>query len=161
MSSCDYCSECMPKVVTPFVQVYRLDQHVPVLTKAYDGDAGYDLYCKEAFDLAPGQFLTVLCGFAIAIPKDWYGQIMPRSSMNKKEILVSMGVIDSGYRGELAVMLKNLSNTTYAFPEHTAIGQIVFLKHQVAVVAESDALPISIRGMRGFGSSNAQPIGTS
>lgn len=128
-----------------------------MLEKAHEGDAGFDLLATEEIDLAPGEVGVVSTGLAMAIPDGYCGLLLPRSSMGKKGIIIpnSPGLIDSGYRGEVKVLLLNLTKQNYRVYVDNKIAQLVFVKYENVNAIEVPKLPESHdgRGIGGFGSS--------
>lgn len=128
-----------------------------MLEKAHEGDAGFDLLATEEIDLAPGEVGVVSTGLAMAIPDGYCGLLLPRSSMGKKGIIIpnSPGLIDSGYRGEVKVLLLNLTKQNYRVYVDNKIAQLVFVKYENVNAIEVPKLPESQdgRGIGGFGSS--------
>lgn len=128
-----------------------------MLEKAHKGDAGFDLLATEEIDLAPGEVGVVSTGLAMAIPDGYCGLLLPRSSMGKKGIIIpnSPGLIDSGYRGEVKVLLLNLTKQNYRVYVDNKIAQLVFVKYENVNAIEVPKLPGSHdgRGIGGFGSS--------
>ncbi len=126
--------------------------------RAYDGDAGLDLTSIEAAVIEPMQRRTISTGLAVAIPPGHAGFVQPRSGLAFKHgisIVNTPGLIDSGYRGELKVVLLN-TDREHAFEVAPGdrIAQLVVLALPQLEVREADALPGSERAERGFGSSD-------
>jgi dUTP pyrophosphatase len=138
----------------PF-QKLRDDAVVP--TRAYAGDAGLDLTACERVELGPGERSLVGTGLAIAIPAGYAGYVQPRSGLAAKHgitIVNTPGLVDSGYRGELKVILLNTdANEPFVIEPGMRIAQLVVLPIPEVVPVEMDELPSSERGERGFGSS--------
>jgi dUTP pyrophosphatase len=141
------------------LQMTLLDPGLPSPSYAHPGDAGLDLAAAMAFTLKPGQRALVPTGVAVAIPPGYAGLILPRSGRAFKEGLAlvnSPGLIDSGYRGELKVVLVNLD-----FEEPIYVGrgdkiaQLVVQRIENVELELVDKLPSSERGSRGFGSSGS------
>jgi dUTP pyrophosphatase len=141
------------------LQMTLLDPGLPSPSYAHPGDAGLDLAAAMAFPLKPGQRALVPTGVAVAIPPGYAGLILPRSGRAFKEGLAlvnSPGLIDSGYRGELKVVLVNLD-----FEEPIYVGrgdkiaQLVVQRIENVELELVDKLPSSERGSRGFGSSGS------
>jgi dUTP pyrophosphatase len=137
------------------VQRLRPDACLP--EGAYDGDAGLDLASVEDVVLEPGARHTVATGLAVAIPPGHAGFVQPRSGLASRHgitVVNSPGLIDSGYRGELKVVLQN---TDAGEPFHIRpgdrIAQLVVLALPHVTVVEALELPPSQRAQRGFGSS--------
>ena len=128
---------------------------------ATEGDAGADLVAAEAMTLAPaGGRGLVPTGAAIAIPPGYAGFVQPRSGLALKHgvtCLNTPGLIDSGYRGELKVILVNLDPTEpFTIERGDRIAQLVIQRVEHADFVEVDELPDSARGEGGFGSSGKQ-----
>jgi len=125
--------------------------------KAHVGDAGLDLLSTEEVLLRHGEVTMVSTGVAVAIPDGYCGLVLPRSSMGKRGIIIpnSPGLIDSGYRGEIKVLLLNLTKENYRVHIDNKIAQLVIARHENAIPVEVPKLPQSEdgRGVGGFGSS--------
>jgi dUTP pyrophosphatase len=128
---------------------------VPV--RAYSGDAGLDLSSCERVELAPGERALVPTGLAVAIPEGHAGYVQPRSGLATKHgisIVNAPGLVDSGYRGELLVNLVNSDpREPFVVEPGMRIAQLVILELPEIELVEVDELPVSERGVRGFGSS--------
>ena len=137
------------------VQRLRPDATLPA--RAYTGDAGFDLAACERVELAPGERAIVPTGLAVAIPEGYAGFVQPRSGLADRHgitIVNAPGLIDSGYRGELKVILLN-TDTTHAFVVEPGmrIAQLVVLDVPHVELEEVEELPATERGVRGHGSS--------
>jgi dUTP pyrophosphatase len=137
------------------IQRLRPDAVVPA--RAYHGDAGLDLAACEYIELAPGERAVVGTGLAVAIPEGHAGFVQPRSGLADRHgisIVNAPGLIDSGYRGELKVILLN-TDTEQAFVVEPGmrIAQLVVVEVPDLELVETDELPATERGMRGHGSS--------
>jgi dUTP pyrophosphatase len=135
----------------------RLREDAVVPERAYGGDAGLDLSACERVELAPGERAMVGTGLAVAIPDGYAGYVQPRSGLAARHgitIVNTPGLVDSGYRGELRIVLLNTdSRETFVVEPGMRIAQLVVvpvLEVEPVVVEE---LPESERGVRGFGSS--------
>ena len=137
------------------IQRLRTDAVLP--ERAYHGDAGLDLAACERVALAPGERAVVGTGLAVAIPEGYAGFIQPRSGLADRHgisIVNSPGLIDSGYRGELKVILINTdSSDAFVIEPGMRIAQLVVLEVPQLELAETDELPATERGVRGYGSS--------
>lgn len=135
----------------------RADARVP--ERAYAGDAGVDLAACEPLTLAPGERALVPTGLAVAIPEGYAGFVQPRSGLAARHgvtIVNAPGLIDSGYRGEIQVVLLNTDReTTFSAEAGERIAQLVILPVPEVALKEVEELPPSERGVRGFGSSRA------
>jgi dUTP pyrophosphatase len=137
--------------------IKKLRENAVVPARAYDGDAGMDLSSCERVELGPGQRALVPTGLAVAIPEGYAGYVQPRSGLAAKHgisMVNTPGLIDSGYRGELLVLLLNTDRTeTFVVEPGMRIAQLVVLEIPGVDPIEVDELPSSERGVRGFGSS--------
>ncbi len=135
----------------------RADAVVP--ERAYDGDAGLDLASCERVELGPGERATVGTGIAVAIPPGHAGFVQPRSGLAARHgitIVNSPGLVDSGYRGELRVVLHNTdAREAFVVEPGMRIAQLVVVALPGVRPVEVEELPGSERGERGFGSSAA------
>jgi dUTP pyrophosphatase len=138
----------------PFV---RLHEEARVPERAYSGDAGLDLAACERVELGPGERAVVPTGLAVAIPEGFAGFVQPRSGLAARHgiaVVNSPGLIDSGYRGEIRVVLLNTdTERTFVAEPGERIAQLVVLPIPELAVVEVDELPATERGVRGFGSS--------
>ena len=137
--------------------IQRLRDDAVVPTRAYAGDAGLDLAACERVELGPGERSLVGTGLAVAIPAGYAGYVQPRSGLAAKHgitIVNTPGLVDSGYRGELKVILLNTdAKEPFVVEPGMRIAQLVVLPIPEVVPVEMDELPPSERGERGFGSS--------
>lgn len=137
--------------------IKKLRENAVVPARAYDGDAGMDLSSCERVELAPGERALVPTGLAVAIPDGYAGYVQPRSGLAAKHgisMVNTPGLIDSGYRGELLVLLLNTDRTeTFVVEPGMRIAQLVVLEIPGVDPIEVEELPESERGVRGFGSS--------
>jgi dUTP pyrophosphatase len=126
-------------------------------SRAHDGDAGYDLHAAEPLTLAPGERAVVGTGIAVAIPEGHAGLVLPRSGLAFKHgiaLVNAPGLIDSGYRGELRVLLLNTDRATpFDVEPGDRIAQLVVVKVESPELKEHDLLEETARGAGGFGSS--------
>jgi len=137
----------------------RLDESATLPVRAYAGDAGLDLSAAERVELAPGARALVGTGLAVAIPEGHAGLVQPRSGLAAKHgitIVNTPGLVDSGYRGELKVILLNTDREqTFVVEPGMRIAQLVILAVATPQPVEVVELPDSERGEKGFGSSSA------
>ena len=139
--------------------VRRLRGDAVLPERAYDGDAGLDLAACEHAVLGPGERVVVGTGLAVAIPPGYAGFVQPRSGLAARHgitIVNTPGLVDSGYRGELRVVLLNTDVAEpFTVEPGMRIAQLVVVPVPPVVPAEVEELPESERGGRGFGSSAA------
>jgi dUTP pyrophosphatase len=137
--------------------VTRLRDDAVLPRQAYPGDAGFDLASCERVTLAPGERVMVGTGLAVAIPEGYAGFVQPRSGLASRHgisVVNSPGLVDSGYRGELRVVLLNTdAHEPFTVEPGMRIAQLVVLPVPAVSLVEVDALIDSERGVRGFGSS--------
>ena len=140
--------------------IQRLREDAVVPDRAYAGDAGLDLAACDAVELRPGERAVVGTGLAVAIPDGYAGFVQPRSGLaarNGLAVVNAPGLIDSGYRGEIRVVLLNTDRSEpFRVQPGMRIAQLVVLPVPEVAVIETDGLPESERGVRGFGSSRAR-----
>ena len=139
--------------------IRRLRDDATLPTQAYAGDVGLDLAACDRVELAPGERAMVGTGLAVAIPDGYAGYVQPRSGLAARHgitIVNTPGLIDSGYRGELRIVLLNTdARESFVVEPGMRIAQLVVLPVPGVEPVEVDELPESERGVRGFGSSAA------
>jgi dUTP pyrophosphatase len=133
-----------------------LDPSVSPPVGAHEGDAGLDLQARRLVVLGPGERVSVPTGIAVAIPDGFAGLVLPRSGHARRSgigLVNSPGLIDSGYRGEIEVLLINHGDEPVRFEAGDRIAQLVIVEVPKVSWEQTDVLPESSRGERGFGSS--------
>ncbi len=142
------------------VAIQRLREDAVVPARAYSGDAGLDLAACDRVELGPGERAVVPTGLAIAIPDGYAGFVQPRSGLASRHgisVVNAPGLIDAGYRGEIRVVLLNTDRReTFVVEPGMRIAQLVVLPVPELELVETEELPESERGVRGFGSSRAR-----
>lgn len=140
------------------VAVRRLREDAVLPRQAYEGDAGLDLASCETVVLAPGARAVVATGIAVDIPDGHAGFVQPRSGLAARHgiaIVNAPGLIDSGYRGEIRVVLLNTDAAEpFTVEPGMRIAQLVIAPVAAVRLVEVDELATSERGTRGFGSSS-------
>ncbi|HEX4686178.1 MAG TPA: dUTP diphosphatase [Nocardioides sp.] len=138
------------------VAVLRLDRGLPLPSYAHPGDAGADLMTTVDVSLSPGERALVPTGISIALPEGYVALVHPRSGLAARHglsIVNTPGTIDAGYRGEIKVLLVNHDPTEpVELRRGDRVAQLVFQRVERAVLTEVDALPESVRGIGGYGS---------
>jgi dUTP pyrophosphatase len=138
------------------LSVRLLSEHARVPTRAHDGDAGLDLRAAEGTTIGPGKRASVGTGVAVEIPPGYAGLVVPRSGIAAKygiSLVNAPGLIDSGYRGEIRVLLLNTDREQpFAIEPGDRIAQLVVTPVVAAEPVEALALSLSARGDGGFGS---------
>lgn len=129
-----------------------LDKGARMPERAYDPDAGYDLFSMESAVIPPNGSRTFNTGVHMAIPKGWFGDVRPKSGLFFKHDIVAFGTIDSGYSGAVRAKLVNLGAESLTILPGRKIAQIVFLERYAPKLVEVDHLDETERGDNGFGS---------
>jgi dUTP pyrophosphatase len=141
------------------VGVRRLRDDATVPTQAYDGDAGLDLAACDGVTIGPGERASVGTGIAVEIPDGYAGFVQPRSGLAARHgigVVNSPGLVDSGYRGEVLVVLLNTDREqAFTVEPGMRIAQLVVAPVASVRLVEVEELTTSERGARGFGSSAA------
>jgi dUTP pyrophosphatase len=139
--------------------IRRLRSDAIVPAQAYEGDAGLDLAACDRVEIGPGERALVGTGLAVAIPEGHAGFVQPRSGLAAEHgitVLNTPGLIDSGYRGEVRVVLHNSDGgTPFVVEPGMRIAQLVVVPVAEIAPVEVEELPESERDVRGFGSSRA------
>jgi dUTP diphosphatase len=139
------------------LRVARLQENAKLPSRAHEGDAGLDLHSCEAAHIGPGERWSVGTGVGVEIPEGHAGLVLPRSGLAKKHgiaLVNSPGLIDSGYRGELRVLLLNTDPAeTFRVEPGDRIAQLAIAPIVLAEPSEVGELTESSRGDGGFGSS--------
>jgi len=144
-------------VIDVAVRRLREDAHLP--HQAYEGDAGFDLAACEHVVLEPGERAVVATGIAVEIPDGYAGFVQPRSGLAARHgvgVVNSPGLIDSGYRGEIKIVLINTDrDEAFVVDPGMRIAQLVVAPVAAVRMVEVEELAVSERGARGFGSSSS------
>ncbi|WP_144561606.1 dUTP diphosphatase [Bacillus mycoides] len=145
------------------VKIKRLNESVEIPRYAKPGDAGFDLVAAEDTIIWPGETKVVPTGLAFEIPPGYELQVRPRSGMTRNTRLrVILGTVDSGYRGEIGVLVDNTERTlavnmkAHIIERGTRIAQGVIAPVETAHFEEVDKLSDSERGAGGFGSTGVK-----
>ena len=136
------------------LKVCKVHREAVLPTRAYEHDAGYDLYSNEDIELKPGQHHGIATGISMAVPKGHVGLIWDKSGIAIKHGLkTKAGVIDAGYRGEVVVGMINLSDKVFKIEKGMKVAQILIQEVKVPEIEEVDSLDETERADQGFGSS--------
>ncbi|HKO39565.1 MAG TPA: dUTP diphosphatase [Solirubrobacterales bacterium] len=137
--------------------VMKLKEGATLPARAHEGDAGLDLYACESAHIGPGERWGVGTGVGVEIPEGHAGLVLPRSGLARDHgiaLVNAPGLIDSGYRGELRVLLLNTDPAeTFRIEPGDRIAQLLLTPIVTPEVVEASALTESARGQGGFGSS--------
>lgn len=136
------------------VQVAKVNDKVPTPSKAHDDDAAYDLKSVGNVHIPPGKIRLIRTGLKLAIPKGYKGEIYSRSGNAMKGVIVanSPGKIDSGYRGEVKVLLANLSDSDIVIMPGDRVAQLEINPCLNVKFNEVESLDDTARGEGGLGS---------
>jgi len=140
------------------VKILQLDKELSLPKYETDGSAGMDLYSTKNTWIIPGQISIISTGIAISLPKGYEAQIRPRSGLAAKHgitVVNAPGTIDSDYRGEIKIILTNLSRQQHQVLRGNRIAQMVINKvEQINWLSVETGLDLeqSERGTDGFGS---------
>ena len=139
------------------ILVKKFDKNIKLPTYKTSGSSGMDLvaYIKKKITINPSKIAIVPTGIAVAIPKNYEIQIRPRSGLAAKKgisVLNTPGTIDSDYRGEIKIILINLSKKSFVVKSGDRIAQMILCPVAKGKLKEVKNLPETIRGKKGFGS---------
>jgi len=137
------------------IKIKKIKENAIIPSYAHEDDAGVDLYSTEDYVLNPSQRVLVSTGIRIAIPLGYEGQTRPKSGLALNygiSICNSPGTIDSGYRGEVRVIVINHGNEEFKIIKGMKIAQMIFNKVEKAEFEEVEELDDTKRGEGGFGS---------
>lgn len=145
------------------VKIKRIDPDLdfPLLTQATPGDAGFDLRSTEYHVVHPGENVLVSTGFAFEIPSDTFGAVCSRSGLalkNKVVVLNAPGIVDSGYRGEIKVILHNHGSEAFYVDRGDRIAQLVFQRYLTPDIEYVNVLSDTVRGEGGGGSTGIREV---
>ncbi|MFI5362017.1 MAG: dUTP diphosphatase [Elusimicrobiota bacterium] len=132
--------------------VRRLDPAAILPTRAHADDAGLDLYALEDGSVPSGEGLLLRTGVAVAVPAGHVGLVCDRSSLARRGLKTAGGVIDAGYRGEIGVVVWNLSRAPQHVKKGERAAQLLIIPIATPAPVESEDLGDTHRGAGGFGS---------
>lgn len=136
------------------MNVTLLSSDAKLPTRATLGSAGYDLYSPDSGVIQPMQRLLIPLHISIQLPVGTYGQIAPRSGLALKHgIQVGAGVIDEDYRGNVGVLLFNVSDKPFEYKKGDRVAQLIVKSYKSPEIQQVEQLDESKRGDNGFGSS--------
>jgi dUTP pyrophosphatase len=138
--------------VSNLLPVRRLDPAAILPTRAHADDAGLDLYALEDAVVEPGAGLLLRTGVAVAVPVGHVGLVCDRSSLARRGLKTAGGVIDAGYRGELGVLVWNLSREAQHVKKGERCAQMLVIPIATPAPVDSADLGDTSRGSGGFGS---------
>ena len=138
------------------IQIKLLDEDLAMPRYQHEGDAGLDLPSRIDFALEPGERATIPTGIAVAIPRGYAGFVLPRSGLASRHgiaLVNSPGLVDAGYRGEMAIVMINTDKREpFHIKRGDRIAQLVMQKVVEATTVQVVELDSTSRGSGGFGS---------
>ena len=141
------------------ILVKKFDKNIKLPTYKTSGSSGMDLvaYIKNKITINPGKTVMIPTGIAVAIPKNYEIQIRPRSGLAAKKgisVLNTPGTVDSDYRGEIIIILINLSKKSFVVKSGDRVAQMILCPVAKGKLQEVKNLPKTVRGKGGFGSTD-------
>jgi len=141
------------------ILVKKFDKNIKLPTYKTSGASGMDLvaYIKNKITINPGKTAMIPTGIAVAIPKNYEIQIRPRSGLAAKKgisVLNTPGTVDADYRGEIKIILINLSKKPFLVKSGDRVAQMILCPVVKCKLKEVKNLPISVRGKGGLGSTD-------
>ena len=138
------------------IQIKLLDEDLPMPRYQHEGDAGLDLPSRVDYVLEPGERAMIPTGIAVAIPRGYAGFVLPRSGLASRHgiaLVNSPGLVDAGYRGEMAIIMINTDKReAFHIKRGDRIAQLVIQKVVEATTIQVSELDATSRGSGGFGS---------
>lgn len=134
------------------LKVEKINPLAKLPQRAHEGDAGYDLYANDYYSIAPYGHALISTGIKMAIPAGYVGLIWDKSGLASEGIKTMGGVIDSSYRGEIKVIIKNLGENIYNIVPGQKIAQILIQKFSSMEISEENINDETSRQTDGFGS---------
>jgi dUTP pyrophosphatase len=137
------------------LKVKKVSPDAKIPEYAHKGDSGLDLYSVEEAELQPMEIRTVKTGLQVSMPPGFEAQVRPKSGLAAKfgiTVLNTPGTVDSGYRGEVMVILANFGKKAYRVEKGSKIAQLVIARVEEAKITEARELDQTARNEGGFGS---------
>lgn len=134
------------------IKIKKLFKDAKLPIRSHHDDAGMDLFSVDEIILKPGEYQVIKTGIALEIPYSFVGLVWEKSGMANKGIKTVGGVIDSGYRGEIMIQLRNFSDSDYQISKGDKVAQLIISKIELPTMIEVDELSESERGDSRFGS---------
>jgi dUTP pyrophosphatase len=141
------------------IKIKKLNKDAILPHYEHKGDAGMDVYSAEDKMIKAGEKEIISTGLAFEIPEGYEIQVRPKSGLSLRHGLTlpnAPGTLDSGYRGELKVVVLNLSDKNYKVEKGKKIAQLILAKYEKADIEETEELSESERGSKGFGSTGLE-----
>jgi len=135
------------------LKVKKILETAQIPTKHNPNDAAFDLYAVNDTLISAGATSIVHTGICIEIPTGYFGKVESRSSLAKRGIFCTAGVIDSGYRGEVMIVMNNMSQENYSVKQGDRIAQMIIHTVENFEIVASESLDENLDRGGGFGSS--------
>ena len=138
------------------IKFKKLSEDVILPSYAHPEDAGMDIFSAEEKTIESGKWALVKAGFSMELPTGFEAQVRSKSGLSLKSgiiVLNSPGTIDENYRGEVGVILMNVSQNDYKVEKNQKIAQMVITRVPITELEEVEVLDETERGEKGFGSS--------
>ena len=137
-----------------FVSNYAVTNHGSKPFYATEGAAGIDLAATQDYIIYPGRTIIIKTGLRLEIPRGHWGLIKARGSISLKGLVVGAGVVDADYRGEIGVVMHNISDVVVPITEGTRVAQMVIVPYEKLIFKEA-ALSHTERGEGAYGSTGS------
>lgn len=134
------------------IKIKKLSKDAKLPVRAHHDDAGMDFFSVEDVMIKPGRYQAIKTGIALEIPYSFVGLIWEKSGLAHKGVKTVGGVIDSGYRGEIMIQLRNFSDSDYQVSKGDKVAQLLIQKVELPVLVEVKELSETERGASRFGS---------
>ncbi|NLH40016.1 MAG: dUTP diphosphatase [Elusimicrobia bacterium] len=134
------------------IKIKKLNPNAQIPERAYENDAGADLFSLEDVTVSPHSPAQIKTGIAVALPPKTCGFLWGKSSIESKGLIITAGLIDEGYRGEVIVCVFNLTDKIQIVEKNQKIAQLVVMPVYYPKFKVVKELPKSKRGIFGFGS---------
>jgi dUTP pyrophosphatase len=139
-------------IMEKILRVHRISENAKLPTYGHPGDAGLDLFSSVEYQLKAGEVYPVPTGIKIAVPDGFVGLVWDKSGISLKGVHRLAGVIDSGYRGEVKVVLINLGREPFSISRGMKVAQLLIQPVVTVKVVDTEDLEDTSRGENGFGS---------
>lgn len=138
-----------------FLKVKQLHPKAELPTYAKDGDAAMDIRSVGSVKVVTGKYMEYQTGISVEIPKGYVGLLFPRSSISNYDLSLcnAVGVVDSGYRGEITFRFRYDSDSSNIYTPGDKIGQLLVIPYPTITPVWFETLESSQRGSGGYGSS--------
>jgi len=134
------------------LKVKRMHKEAKLPSYSHQGDAGLDVFSVVDYTLKSQEVMAIPTGIQMAIPEGFVGLVWDKSGLSLKGVHRLAGVIDSGYRGEVKVVVVNLSQQPFVIKKGMKVAQVLIQPVSEVKVIEADELEETPRGAKGFGS---------